>query len=380
MSYKVLRRVANGGFSEILEVEDPASALPERLILKRLSTDMSTRPAVRAAFAEEAKMLRELKHPNVVTFRRCYYDEEQRVCLVMEKIEGESLDRWVQRHAARPGVVLDLFDRVLSAVDYLHHRTSPFLHLDLKPENVLVTSAGGEHQPVLIDFGIARRSGGSGLRAYTPPYGAPEQEAGGRLDCSTDVYALGQILEEVLALLSPVPPAISAVTVQAKNPSRSKRYADAGEMRIAFRRARAAASSAPVREARTRGTGLDRRALIAALALVAAAVVAGTVVVVRHRSPRQDVRAVTAGAENARRPFAELIAEAEEALREGHYQSADEYYIQAKTLASGVEGELARSMDDDLRTLRGEIDLVLQGGPAADTVRLDLEQKAQRKR
>lgn len=82
MSYQILRRLAVGGFSEIFEAEDRASALPERLILKRLTAEMSARPDVQAAFSEEAKILRELKHPNVVTFRRCYFDEQRRICLL----------------------------------------------------------------------------------------------------------------------------------------------------------------------------------------------------------------------------------------------------------------------------------------------------------
>jgi hypothetical protein len=378
LSYKVLRRLADGGFSEIFEIEDPASALPEQLILKRLSAEMSARPAVRAAFAEEAKMLRELKHPNVVTFRRCYYDEEQRVCLVMEKIEGEALDRWARRHAAQPLTVLDLFDKVLSAVDYLHHRSSPLLHLDLKPENVLVTRIGGEHQPILIDFGIARRSGGAGLRAYTPPYGAPEQEAGGRLDCATDVYALGQILEEVLALLGPVSPALAAVAARAKNPSRSKRYADAGQMRVEFRRARTAVAAVPVRREAAHGFPLDRKVVIAAAAaLVAVAVLVGAILVFfRPGEPAPVTAAVEV--EDAGSRFTMLIQESERALREGHLDVAETCYKEARALVAEAPGERAGRMADDLRTLRGQIDLVSQGGSVAETVRLDLELKAER--
>jgi serine/threonine protein kinase len=85
MDYRIIARLPSGGFSEILEVEDVASALPERLILKRLSAEMSALPAVRAAFAEEGRILRQLRHPNVVTFRRCHYDPQQRVCLLMER-------------------------------------------------------------------------------------------------------------------------------------------------------------------------------------------------------------------------------------------------------------------------------------------------------
>ena len=241
MSYRFVGRLAEGGFSQVFEVEDAASALPERLVLKRLTAEMSARPEVREAFAEEGKILRELKHPNVVTFRRCYFDEKQRVCLLMEKVTGKPLDAWAKDHSSSANAVLDLFESVLGAVDYLHHRGTPFLHLDLKPDNVLVRSTPEGRQPVLIDFGIARRSGRSGLRAFTPPYGAPEQETGGALDCSTDVYALGQMLAELLDVLQPearADQAVRAVAARAIRPRRRERYADAGEMRLALRQAR----------------------------------------------------------------------------------------------------------------------------------------------
>jgi Protein kinase domain len=262
MAYRIVRQLPSGGFSEIFEVEDAASALPERLILKRLNAEMSALPRVRAAFAAEAQLLRDLKHPHVVTFRRCYYDEDNRICLLMEKVSGEPLDVWARRHAARADEVLDLFDRLLLAVDYLHHRPTPFLHLDLKPDNVLVVTGSEGRYPVLIDFGIARRAGESGLKAYTPPYGAPEQERGGRLGTASDVYALGQILAELLALAAATAPAagtpgsadgpLRQVAARAASGEARRRYADAGEMRLAFRRARLdAARSTPA--ARTHG-------------------------------------------------------------------------------------------------------------------------------
>ena len=66
MTYRFLRRLSGGGFSDVFAVEDQASALSERLVLKRLNAEMSARPEVREAFASEAKILRELRHVNVV--------------------------------------------------------------------------------------------------------------------------------------------------------------------------------------------------------------------------------------------------------------------------------------------------------------------------
>lgn len=384
MSYRVLRQLSSGGFSNIFEVEDPASALPERLILKRLNAEMSALPAVRAAFADEAKILRELKHPNIVTFRRCYFDEAQRVCLLMEKVGGEPLDVWARRHASHPDLVLDAFARVLQAVDYLHHRPQPFLHLDLKPDNILVSSSPQGPQPVLIDFGIARRSGGKGLKAYTPPYGAPEQETDGTLNCSTDVHALGQILTELLEALpladGPVREALAAVAARARHPSRRSRFADAGEMGLAFRRARRAAP-APVR-ASFPDLSLPRfpkPAVVAGGAALGLAVLAG---VLWTALPSADSPEAAPGdpppafeEAGVRQEFDGFLAEARTAVQEGRFDQADRYYTQAQALRMTVppDGEEARTMERELTSLRNQIDLVRHGGLVGEGARLDLE-------
>lgn len=385
MSYQVLRQLSGGGFSEIFEVEDPASALPERLILKRLTAEMSARPDVQAAFSEEAKILRELKHPNVVTFRRCYFDEKRRVCLLMEKVAGEPLDAWARRHAARSEFVLDLFTGVLAAVDYLHHRPSPFLHLDLKPDNLLVTSRPDGPEPVLIDFGIARRSGGPGLKAYTPPYGAPEQEAGGKLDCATDVYALGQILKELLAIVEgglaePVRAAVATVVEKATRPSRRERYVDAGEMKIAFRRACLARASAPAAPAFSFSLRLLRLPRWALLGLVAGIFLVLVMLIALTRDETEppagglNLAESVPMAPNDR--FKELQYKFEEALIQGH-PDAESYFQQASELSDSLpEGSGAwRQAKQGLDMMSLHLSQAQAGGTESEELRAVLRQK-----
>lgn len=387
MSYRVLRQLAGGGFSEIFEVEDPASALPERLILKRLTAEMSARPDVQAAFSEEAKILRELKHPNVVTFRRCYFDDQQRICLLMEKVAGEPLDAWARRHASQPDAVLDLFARVLGAVDYLHHRPAPFLHLDLKPDNVLVTSRAGAPEPILIDFGIARRRGGKGLKAFTPPYGAPEQEAGGSLDCSTDVYALGQILQELLAMMESslsgeIREAVTAVMKKATSPSRRGRYADAGEMKIAFRRA---CLPGVARKSSFRSLPsldlfrLPQRALLAGgagAALVLLLVILLNPIGGDKVAPAPDPVAEEIVSAQPEDRFSQLQYKFEEALIQGD-PDAESYYLQARELSDSFpEGsESWRRTRQELDVMSSHLSQTQSGGSQSEEVRAMLRQK-----
>jgi hypothetical protein len=396
MDYRIIARLPSGGFSEILEVEDEAGALPERLILKRLNAEMSALPAVRTAFAEEARILRQLRHPNIVTFRRCHFDPQQRVCLLMEKVEGEPLDAWVRRHAGEPDPVLDLFDRVLSAVDYLHHRASPFLHLDLKPDNVLVGASPEGPQPVLIDFGIARRAGGQGLKAYTPPYGAPEQVAGGTLGCPTDVYALGQILEEILAILRLSAPRLQAVAAQAKNAVPQRRYAGAGEMRLAYRRARRAV--APAGEPPSRRLAELNRGTLAAVAagLAVVAVVAAVILAVLRpggsavSTPRGSGGEAEAGnpaiaaavnrppgGEEVRKQFRTLQSRFEETVIDRHCSLADPLYLTARDLSDTVpeHSEEGAWMKRELDEMRRTCQATESNGPESEAVLAGLRQK-----
>ena len=390
MDYRILARLPNGGFSEIFEVEDAASALPERLILKRLNAEMSAMPAVRAAFAEEARMLRELRHPNVVTFRRCHFDPQQRVCVLMEKVEGEPLDAWVQRHAKTPEPVLDLFDQVLGAVDYLHHRAAPLLHLDLKPDNVLVTTSQEGPRPVLIDFGIARRVGGQGLKAYTPPYGAPEQAAGGLLGCTTDVYALGQILEEILAALHKPAPRLQAVAAHAKSSAPSRRYADAGEMRLAYRRARRDDQPAtPPEEVPVQRRATQERApRVAAVASLAFLVVVGAVVLAVRWSSRPGESTPPEGGgvvavsqppsgDEARRQFKALQSRFEETVINRHCSLSDPFYVDARDLSDKLPetSEDGSWMKRELEDMRRTCQATEANGPESEAILAGLRQK-----
>lgn len=378
MSYRVLQQLSGGGFSDVFEVEDPASALPERLILKRLNEEMSARPEVRAAFADEAKLLRELRHPNIVTFRRCYFDEKQRVSLLMEKVAGEPLDAWAGRYASQPDLVLDAFAKVLQAVDYLHHRPVSFLHLDLKPDNVLVSASSQGPQPMLIDFGIARRSGGKGLKAYTPPYGAPEQQTGGALDCSTDVHALGQILAEVLGILSleegPVRQGLAEVAAKARNPSRRARFADAGEMGLAFRNARRAmASPTPRPSLISRLPHLSKRSMSAGGAAVALALILVVFSLARSSGSSGTLAAPAASEVELGGRIDGLLKEAVDAADERQFEEAEKRFMEAVSLRQkmAADGKDVRDVDRELASARSDIDLLRHGGRAGEEVRLD---------
>jgi serine/threonine protein kinase len=163
---------------------------------KILSPDRRGDRTRAAALRREARILRSARHPNIV---RCFGSAEHDGLpfVLLEYLDGPSLFDVLE---SRPRRRLDLADAVRaaihlgSAVHHLHRRG--YLHLDLKPANLLLRDA----VPVLIDLDAARpiRARRPGRRLGTAPYMAPEQVTCGPLSPATDVYGLGALLYELI--------------------------------------------------------------------------------------------------------------------------------------------------------------------------------------
>ena len=131
-----------------------------------------------------------LDHPLLVRVESLEDDAVAGRCIVMEWIEGETLDQWMQgkSHAERRR----MFDQLLDAVDYLHRHG--IYHHDLKPSNILVTSDG---RLKLIDFGLSDGPQYAAFKHSTGSNGfaAPEQKAGASADHRADIYVLGRLMQ-----------------------------------------------------------------------------------------------------------------------------------------------------------------------------------------
>jgi len=173
----------------------------------------------RQRFEREAELLATLRHPNVVTVHDCGRTRDGGFFLVMEYIEGRTLDHWLEsigplahpprrREALRD--TLHRFAEIASGVAAVHQRG--IIHRDLKPQNILIDDAGRPH---ILDFGVARpehdddgeRDGRTmaGEFVGTLATAAPEQVSGDLrlVDTRADVYALGVILYRMLTALPP---------------------------------------------------------------------------------------------------------------------------------------------------------------------------------
>ncbi|MBI9048594.1 MAG: serine/threonine-protein kinase [Anaerolineaceae bacterium] len=145
-------------------------------------------------FQKEAKILANLRHPNLPRVGDYFYVENQGQYLIMDYIEGEDLRERIERLGLIPQSEAIVIGAVIcDALSYLSCRDNPIIHRDIKPGNIKITYTG---EISLVDFGLAKIMDGgqitsTGARAMTPGYSPPEQYGTGRTDVRSDIYSLG---------------------------------------------------------------------------------------------------------------------------------------------------------------------------------------------
>ena len=161
-------------------------------------------------FKIERQILAQLDHPNIARLMDGGSLPDGSAYLIMEYIDGVSIDVYCDEHRLDIAARLKLFQTVCAAVHYAHQNL--IVHRDLKPSNILVTIDG---TPKLLDFGIAKlldeRQAArhtvtvthADLRIMTPDHASPEQVRGTAITTSSDVYVLGVLLYKLLCGSSP---------------------------------------------------------------------------------------------------------------------------------------------------------------------------------
>lgn len=196
--WRILRHLAEGGMGSVWLAERADGAFAQTVALKTVKPGMDS-AAVLRAFQREREVLARLQHPQIAHLIDGGVDASVRPWFAMRHVEGEPLDRWLQR-APPLRQRLTLFASLCRVVAHAHRQL--VVHQDIKPGNILVQAEG---TPCLLDFGIGRILHGEAAdatqtvqRFASPAYAAPEQIAGGAISTATDVYALGAILFELL--------------------------------------------------------------------------------------------------------------------------------------------------------------------------------------
>ncbi|HEY3449408.1 MAG TPA: protein kinase [Myxococcales bacterium] len=199
--YRIEQPIASGGMGVIYLARNPM--LGSRAAAKVLREELAVHPEIVERFLDEASLAAKLRHPNIVQVYDFVSLPDGRPCMLMEYLEGETLQRRASRGPMPLAQARPILLQVAAALEATHARG--VLHLDLKAENVLLTSRDGRDDFVkLLDFGLAKGTAIaagvelSGTLAGTPYYMAPEQVRGEGVDARADVYALGVLAYRLL--------------------------------------------------------------------------------------------------------------------------------------------------------------------------------------
>jgi eukaryotic-like serine/threonine-protein kinase len=212
--YEIISLLGVGGMGEVYKARD--TRLNRTVAIKVLPAALSATPALRERFEREARAISALSHPNICALYDIGSDGGTEY-LVMEYLEGESLAERLSRGALPASQLLRYGVQIAEALHKAHR--AGITHRDLKPGNIMLTSAGAK----LLDFGLAKFVDSEthvfsehsapatavgpltaeGTIVGTLQYMSPEQLEGKVVDPRSDIFALGVILYEMATAAHP---------------------------------------------------------------------------------------------------------------------------------------------------------------------------------
>ncbi len=202
--YKIIRQIGRGGMGEVYLAED--TKLERTVALKILPADVASDDARMQRFVKEAKIASSLKHSNIVPIFEIG-EADGISFIVMEYIEGETLDARIQSRALPLNQSLDIAIQVADALDEAHSKG--IVHRDIKSMNIMITPRG---QAKVLDFGLAKsitlpseQMSEASTKGVTEPgvvlgtvqYMSPEQALGKSVDARSDIFSFGVVLYQM---------------------------------------------------------------------------------------------------------------------------------------------------------------------------------------
>lgn len=269
-NYFLLERIAVGGMAEIFKAKQVGVRGFEKiLVIKKILQHLSEDPEFVEMFEDEAKLAAQLNQANIVQIYELG-EIEDTLYITMEYIDGKNLRDLTRAAGGRSlhlGIdqCIHIITEALKGLDYAHRKTDAqgarlnIVHRDISPQNIIISYEG---EVKLLDFGIAKAASKiskteAGVLKGKFSYMSPEQASGKPIDQTSDIYAIGVILHELLTsdrlfrsksdvetlekvkaglVLPPseknplVPAVLDQICLKALSKDRSTRYQTAGEM------------------------------------------------------------------------------------------------------------------------------------------------------
>lgn len=201
--YEVLREIGRGGMSVVYLAMD--THLNKQWAIKEIRKKGSGKndEVIVNSLLAEANMMKKLDHPSLPRIVDII-DNGVTIYVVMDYIEGESLDKILNEYGAQPEeLVIGWAKQLCDALSYLHSQKPPIIYRDMKPANIMLKPEGNIK---IIDFGIAREYKEQklsdttvlGTKGYAPP-----EQYSGQTDARSDIYAVGMTMHHLLTGIDP---------------------------------------------------------------------------------------------------------------------------------------------------------------------------------
>lgn len=200
--YQVIDQLGQGGMGIVVKASH--QELDKLVAIKVLNSSLLVDETSLKRFEIEAKAGSQLSHPSLVSIFDYGITDDGNPYLVMEYIEGLSLQEMLLAEGKLSGpLLLKIFEQIAKALQYIHKRG--VVHRDIKASNIMLQNIEGDLYAKLVDFGIAKviADNGSGQKLTetgsifgSPFYMSPEQCQGNQVDARSDIYSLGCVLYE----------------------------------------------------------------------------------------------------------------------------------------------------------------------------------------